>query len=380
MIGRMSMTTIDQRIADVRRRVRHVLMTHGVCRVASVFVGSLALVCTADWLVHFDDPVLRLILGLSILGGSVWVAWRHLIGPLAVDLSDTDLALRIEDRYPGFHDSLASSVQFARSGADPRIGSPGLQHAVVARTLERLRGLECDDVIDTRELRRTVGVALAVCLAGALLSAVSPPLTTIALQRLFVPFSTAPWPKTTNLRLLSADLLPLDLDRPLTIARGETLKILAENASGHLPSRVTLEYRPVADQKTAAEAMRPTVVNDEHGARREVGVGQLVAVRGDFLFRAVGGDDDQMPWHRLHVVAPPAVESLQLMLTPPAYTGRPEEKLPDGVGHVEGLIGTRVTILAATNKPVARAILRVQDQERRPVPPDPAEAACRPRS
>src|SRR6516165_10140135 len=224
----MSTSTLDHRLSDVRRRVRQVLVTHGLSWLAAVLVGSMLLVCLADWLIHFDDPVVRLILGAAILGATVWILRRHLIGPLQVPLSDTDLALRIEDRYPGFHDSLASSVQFARSGADPRIGSPGLQHAVVARTLERLRGLECDDVIDTRELRRTVGVALAVCLAGALLSAVSPPLTTIALQRLFVPFSTAPWPKTTNLRLLSADLLPLDLDRPLTIARGETLKILAE--------------------------------------------------------------------------------------------------------------------------------------------------------
>lgn len=367
----MSTSALDHRLADVRRRLRLVLVTHGVSRVALVFVGSLAAVCVADWLVHFDDPVVRVILGLAILGWVAWVIRRHLFGPLTIDLSDSDLALRIEDRYPGFHDSLASSVQFASSGSDPKIGSPALQQAVVATTLERLRQLDCDDVIDAREVRRIAGMALAVCLAGALLAAVNPSLTTIALKRLLLPFSAAAWPKTTNLRLLSAELVPLefDADRPLTIARGDTLKIMAENVTGRLPSRVTLEYR-LADQKTSVEAMRPTTVNDSTGARREVAVGQLVAVRGDVMFRAVGGDDDQMPWHTLRVVLPPTVESLHVTLTPPAYTRRSAEKQPDGVGHVQSLIGTRVEFAAIANKPVARAVLRVQDQERRPVEVD----------
>src|SRR4029077_7280634 len=125
---------------------------------------------------------------------------------------------------------------------------------------------------------------------------------------------------------------------------------------------VTLEYR-LADQKAAAEAMRPTTVNDATGARREVAVGQLVAVRGDVTFRAIGGDDDQMPWHALRVVSPPTVESLHITLTPPAYTRRSAETKPDGVGHVQGLIGTRVEIAATSNKSVARATLRVQDQQ-----------------
>src|SRR5436309_2648137 len=98
----MSTTSLNHRFADVRRRLRLVLVTHGVSRLASVFVGSLVLVCLADWLVHFDDPVVRLILGLAILGGVAWVIRRHQIGPLTIDLSDTDLALRIEDRFPGF--------------------------------------------------------------------------------------------------------------------------------------------------------------------------------------------------------------------------------------------------------------------------------------
>ncbi|HLJ10998.1 MAG TPA: hypothetical protein VKU82_07410 [Planctomycetaceae bacterium] len=71
-----------------------------------------------------------------------------------------------------------------------------------------------------------------------------------------------------------------------------------------------------------------------------------------------------MPWHRLSAVPPPFVEKLQVTLTPPAYTRRPAEVQPEGVGHVRGLIGTRVDIAALANKSVSTATLRVKDQER----------------
>jgi hypothetical protein len=364
----MSTSTLDHRLTDVRRRVRQVLVTCGVSWLAAVVVGLLLVTCLADWFVHFDDPVVRLILGLAILGCAAWVVRRHLLGPLKVPLNDTDLALRIEDRYPGFHDSLASTVQFVQSGADPRIGSPALQRVVVEKTLARLDGLDCDDVVDMRPVRKIAGIALAVCLMAGLLASLNRTLTSISLQRILLPFSAPAWPKKTNLRLLTGDLVPIDFndDRPLMIARGDTFRVLVENATGRLPSRVTLEYR-LDDRKTVAETMRLKTADDSHGERHEIAEGQLVAVRGDVEFRAVGGDDDQMPWHTLQVVPPPAVEKLQVTLTPPAYTRRPVERQPQGVGNVQALIGTRVEISARANKPVEKAALRVKDQERRAV-------------
>jgi hypothetical protein len=364
----MSPSTLDHRLTDVRRRVRQVLLTHGLSWLAAVLVGTLLVVCLADWLVHFDDPVVRLIFGLGILAATAWAVRRHVIAPLQVRLTDTDLALRIEDRYPGFHDSLASSVQFLSSGADPRIGSPALQQAVVEKTLERLDGLDCGDVVDTREVRRIAAIALGVCLTALLLAGLNRSLTAIALRRIAFPFSAPEWPRKTNLRLLGADLVPLEFDaeHPLQIARGDTFKVLAENATGRLPSHVTLEYR-LADKKVLNETMRPKTADDARGERHEVAEGQLVAVKGDVEFRAVGGDDEQMPWFRLVAVPPPVVEKLQVTLHPPAYARRQVDRQPAGIGHVQGLVGTRVEISAIASKPLQKAILRVKDQERRPV-------------
>src|SRR5436190_8614491 len=361
----MSPQLLDNQLTGLRRRVRQVLVTHGVSTLAAVLIGSMLVECLGDWLFHFDDPIMRLILGLAIVVGVVWVSRKYLVTPLSVQLSDVDLALRIEDRYPGFQDSLASSVQFIRSGADPRIGSPELQQAVVATTLGRLERLDCSDVVDTRQVRQVASLAVSVCLVTILLAGLNQSQTSIAVQRLLNPFSALAWPRQTNLRLLREDLTPLefDTDNSLSVARGDTFKVLAENAAGHLPARVALEYR-LADHKVVSETMRPTTMNDAQGTQREVGAGQLPSVKGDLDFRVVGGDDDQMPWHRVVVVPPPAVEKLQVTVTPPKYTGRPAERLPEGVGHIQGLLGSRVAIAAGVNKPVRKAVLRANSQGR----------------
>ena len=361
----MSPQLLDNRLTDLRRRVRQVLMTNGLSWLAAVLIGLVLAECLGDWLFHFDDPVVRLILGLSIAGSAVWVFRRYLLTPLSVQLSDVDLALRIEDRYPGFQDSLASSVQFIRAGADPRIGSPQLQQAVVATTLGRLEELDCRDVVDTRQVRHIISIAVGVIVTTLLLAGLFRSQSAIALQRLFRPFSGPAWPRQTNLQLLREDLTPLefDADNSLSVARGDTLQVFVENAAGHLPSRVTLEHR-LADHKVVSETMRPTTMNDSHGEQREIGVGQLPSVKGELEFRVAGGDDDQMPWCRLTIVPPPAVEKLQVTVTPPAYTGRPVERLPEGVGHIQGLLGSRVAISAVVNKPIRKAVLRANSQGR----------------
>src|SRR5262249_25408901 len=43
------------------------------------------------------------------------------------------------------------------------------------------------------------------------------------------------------------------------------------------------------------------------------------------------------------------------------------ERQPAGIGHVQGLVGTRVEISAIASKPLEKAALRVKDQERRKV-------------
>src|SRR5207253_9166008 len=80
----------------------------------------------------------------------------------------------------------------------------------------------------------------------------------------------------------------------------------------------------------------------------------------DFQFRVRANDADT-GWLVVHVLPPPVLVPLdgrpspQLHLEFPAYTDLSATDLADGSGVIECVAGTRVTLRAATDRPVARA-------------------------
>ena len=355
-------TSLDNQLNQVRTRVRRVLWIHGLSWLIAVVFSVVLVVGIADWLIHLDDSGVRLILSLGILVTGGWVAWRFLLSPLMASMSNIDVALRIEKRYPGFKDSLASTVQFLHERRDARLGSPQMQQRVIDATLTDLDNVDLSDILDTREVVRIATAALCVCVVVAAIVGLNQLESATALNRLIFPFSESPWPRATMLRLVDSDLMPIefDADEPLCIARGDTLEVFVENANGALPRDVVMEYRR-ANGRVTRESLRKTTLVDDQGQSREfAGVSQVVD--GAMEFRAVGGDDNEMPWFKLEAIPPPEIVRMQVQLEPPAYSKRPPEELAAGVGHIRGLVGTQVRIDATVNKPLKSATLRLKDK------------------
>ncbi len=162
-------TSLKTRLTELRQHIRRLLLLNGVGWLVTVLVGSMALLGILDWLLRFDDTGTRLILSLTVLAATGYVAYRWLLAPLLVKLSDLDLALRIEKLHPDLKDSLASTVQFLQGDIDPTIGSPELQKQVVEQTIANLNHVDFDEVIQTRNVRRIVGAAIVVSVATAIL-------------------------------------------------------------------------------------------------------------------------------------------------------------------------------------------------------------------
>ena len=51
---------------------------------------------------------------LAVAAVALWVTFTLVLRPLFVRFADLDIALRIEQRWPGLHDRLASTIQFLR--------------------------------------------------------------------------------------------------------------------------------------------------------------------------------------------------------------------------------------------------------------------------
>lgn len=361
----MTADNLRVQLQQVRQRIRKLLGLYGLSWLVAVLFGGMLLIGTVDWLVHIDDPGIRLLLGLGLLGLLATVLWRLLIAPLRRQLTDVDIALRLENRFPVLQDRFASTIQFLDDNGREYSGSAALQQHVVQETLRMSRELPLEDIVETRPVQRAAWTAVGVCVLTAIVVLLSPLEAMTALQRMITPFADRPWPRTTELVLLDTDFEPLPAPTatgPQQKAQGDTLKLFVENTRGDLPETLAMQYRFGDQPEIITEPARRANLRDAEEQARSVGVVQLQLTKGPLYYRAIGGDDDRMPWRKLDVVPPPIVEQLQVTLTAPSYRGGEETALPAGIGHVEGLLGTQVQVTARLNKPVRSARLRIKDR------------------
>ena len=158
--------------------VRRLLALHGLSWVLGLIVPLVILAGLADWLFHLDS-VIRAALLLSLIGGALWLAFRYVLRPLFVRFADLDIAMRIEERWPGLNDRLASMIQFVHVDAnDDRYGSPALREATVRQAVEEASAIDFREVIEPKPVLQALGLASGALLLGALLVLVAPGVVT----------------------------------------------------------------------------------------------------------------------------------------------------------------------------------------------------------
>jgi hypothetical protein len=347
-----------QRIRLVRTRARLAMCLRGTAWLISLVSGFVLLVALGDFAAHFDNPAIRFGLLASLIAATAFAAWRLVIVPLIAPLSDSALAMHVEERFPGFEERLASALQFQESDRDASLGSPDLQERVIAETVEKSRGLDFRRVVSFAPAIPGAVAAGCVTLVAAGLVWNAPGDTAIALRRLFLPYSAPVWPRKTNLQMVTLDFQPLATpnEAPLKVVRGQKLELLVEDSRGRLPDEVVLEYR-LPDEPALHESLRHASLRDRQGKVHDVCLISLPADRGPVWFRAVGGDDQTMAEYEMRVVLPPLLDSLKVTVTSPKYTARPASALPPGESRVRGVVGTHVDFEVRSTKPLASAEL-----------------------
>ncbi|MCR4412845.1 MAG: hypothetical protein NUV77_10530 [Thermoguttaceae bacterium] len=346
---------LQDRIAELRTRVRRLTALFGASCLIGVALTAALVLGALDYTVRFEDLGLRVLSSLTLLAVIAGTAYRCLYQPLRVALSDVELARHVQRRFPELGDSLATSVEFLRQREDdPAAGSLALRRAVVHRTTAESEKLDFLDVLQRRPARRAaMGAAMAVGVA-ALVSLLAPTGSRTALARLVAPWSDTAWPQVTHLAVR---------EPVARIARGQTFEVAVVDAEGEdLPHEVRIMYRLDTPAGPIHESEPMRREGDAMVARRE-------NVQRSFSYRAEGGDDRSMPWHRVEVLDPPEIQSLEITLDPPAYSGWP--RAPSGK-NLRALVGTRVRIAATVTKELVSATVCLDDGRELPasVAPD----------
>ena len=107
----MDTRRLESRIASLRASVRRLLALYGLGWVVGLVLPLVVLAGLADWFFHVDSLV-RLTFLTAISAFALWALARYVVRPLVVKFADLDIAMRIEERWPGLNDRLTSTVQF----------------------------------------------------------------------------------------------------------------------------------------------------------------------------------------------------------------------------------------------------------------------------
>lgn len=347
----MRLHPLQQRVQTVVAKGRRLQLLYGAAAVAATFLAALVVWGVIDAALHVGETGVRVIGALSILLLTIlttwrvaWPAWRHRLHPLGV-------AQRIEARFPQLGDRLSASLAFlAQDEQDELGGSAALRRAMIAETVSHSEGLDFREALDARPTYRMLAVAAAATLVTALLAAVFPAAAQLVVIRTFAPWADAPWPRRHQLQVAAA---------PERIATGADFEVAVTDVGGKLPDQVTIVYEFAGDRADQAQRREMKLLGGKM-------VHRLEGVTRSFRYRAVGGDDDTMPWRELQVVEPPAIAALEVKVIPPAYTSWPTERTtPD----FRALAGSRIELLGQVDKPIQSAALVLEGSEAAPDSP-----------
>ncbi len=333
---------VTSRLRAVAQRLRGYVLLEGIAWAIGFLFAAVAIQFTLDYGTRGLQWSMRATLLALILGGAVWILWRHVISPLRVRVGLAETANLIERRFPELSSLLVSAVRFSLGDlGSEETNSPALVASVVSSAGPRVRNLDFNTVLDPRRSQRAALVA-----AGALVITLIATLAKPEIARLWfarnVLLQDVDWPRQTH--------LIVDLPHgELVGARGDDLTVQAY-ADGVQPREVEIVF---------------TTASGERGRETMITVGSEGAYRyrytfkntqEDFVFHLEGGDDETKDYSA-RLLERPRVEWSQFGIVPPVYARLEAFTLRDGERAAQVLPGSEVTFTIATNKPVAQASL-----------------------
>ena len=340
---------LEEQLEALSQRARKLVWLYGATQLAAIVIGASLLLGMADYLLRPADRGLRFVALGVIIAAVVWCVARFLRPAWRYRPAAIDMARKLERRFPQLGQRLSSAAAFlSRNDSEISPGSPQLQRILIAETSATMETLPVAEVFDLSPVKKSLlGFAL-VALVGGVLIGLDPVSASVAARRLLVPWSETPWPRRNYLELV---------DAPSSIARGETLEIVARDASGKRLDDVELQWRNVDAPFGTRQTRSMKLLERQYVARLE-------NITQSLDFRVVGGDDQNMPWHRVQVVDPPQLKQLQVKVMPPAYARR---EVYDSAPQFRVLKGSQLELRGSADRALERAELVTIAQPAKPL-------------
>lgn len=326
-------------LARLRRRAHAGIWIEGLGVIALLLVAFAVPSLLTDRFLRLEWFVRALLLA-SFVAVVARMVQRRLSRPLALVLTDDEMALAVERRVPHLEQALISSLQFERElrAGDAGVESAALKAAVVADVRARVATIPFQHAIDGARVRRfAAAIAAAVLFFGAWAALHPASLGTWALRNLAL--SNVDWPRFTRLSLAGGS-------SSLRVPQGDALTVRIA-VDGSMPDQAWVDYE-FADGERGAETMSRT-----GDAEFTWTIG---AVLSDMTLSVQAGDSLPLPVE-VTIVERPRIDDLTVRVTFPPYMERDPEVVPPTEGELRLPKGALLAIGGRSQKPLDDAFL-----------------------
>ena len=373
-------------LAALRRRIRAYVWLEGIS-IGLVWLGLTFWVGLAmDYLPvlagasEMPRPARAVVLAI-IAGGLAYILYRWVIRRTFVRMANQSMAVLLERRFGGFHDSLVTSVELTERPAHAESFDSSMLEHTGDEARHEMATVRLREVFNYSPLIRS-GAGAAILLATVVVFyAQNQPAMATWVNRIYL-LKNEPWPRHALIEVVGVEVLgpedapghaaelPLVLfrDRTLKVAKGSNLrlKVRADLGAEVVPEVCTIHYRTDEGERGRVTMNRMRRTRDQYQNYSFAGKplrGILSTVHFDVV-----GYDYRVRDYTIQVVDSPAVVATELDCVFPQYMVDEELSLwlprtMELTGGTQLPLGTELTIRVRTNKPLKRVDLYNLDTE-----------------
>jgi hypothetical protein len=338
---------VRQKLREVRLGIRRYVWLEGLAAITIALAAAFWLGLLLDWLLE-PSPGVRIAGMLAVAAAVFWIGYRFLLRRMFVRLSDANLALLMERRFPQLGEHMLTAVDMAATDANSEAYNPEL----IARTHEA--AAQAIDRVNSGDLFRRG--PLVRSFAAAIVLAVTIPVFALSAREAFhtwierITLDPEPWPRRVHLEVVG---FPPDSEgiRTHKLALDDDLELLvhAQTDDHIIPEEVEIRFR-LADGRRGRDTLtrvgQATPGKDGFQSFRY----EFKHVAADMNFDVIGGDDRVRNLH-LQIVDRPELIGMEARCAYPDYLQRPDRSLPI-TGGMRIPEGTKLTIHANSTKPI----------------------------
>ena len=221
-------------LGRLRQKIRTVSLFSGIVWTGFIFAICLLVSFGFDYFLRLPLAVRQLFV-LAAAGGGIVLFFRKILAPMSRKLSDSELAMLVEEANPELNQSLITAVEL--SGEDSSGGryvSPEMLDSVVRGVEDGVEILLPGGVLNFRRLRRNL--FLFFLAAGLVVGGIGwqPDLAATWFQRNLLLDSTVEWPKTIQLEI--------EPGTPEIVAVGDDLPVAVRVVRGR-PRTIEMNWK-----------------------------------------------------------------------------------------------------------------------------------------